>query len=633
MTEHGAAAMHAPFRADHVGSLLRPDWLAEARAQCQRGDIDAAALAATEDRAIREAVRQQEAIGLHSITDGEFRRDWWHLDFLAQLDGVTLQHNAGPKFRFSGQAEQPPIASVTGRIACTRPIMAEHFAFLKSVTTRTPKMTIPSPSMLHLRGGRAAISAEVYPDLAVFWADVAAAYRVAIGHLAAAGCRYLQLDDITFAYLCDPKIQANCRANGDDPEALPKIYADTINAALVDKPADMRVTIHTCRGNFKSAWVAEGGYGPVVEAMFSTNVDGYFMEFDSARAGGFEPLKALPKGKKVVLGLVTTKLGELESKDDLKRRIDEAARHVALDDLCLSPQCGFSSTHHGNALSQDDQWRKLERVVEVAAEVWGSGPAAPSEAGSAQGDVAHAQVIQPLTSDPAAVQPVAVAPADLSPAACAARLAELFPAVFSAGASRPLKLRIQGDIQQRAPGSFTRKLLSSFLHRHTTSTAYLKAIVGAPHRFDLDGQPAGELATEHREAAVAELDRRRSMHDARRSAEREAQRATEREAQRLAQEQARRARAAGDDERRELAALLRAFETTTLTRANFCALKGLSETELDAKLTLARQAPPVERPQALPPERGPRPTHAESPRHRPDPSHRPPHKAPHKPAR
>jgi 5-methyltetrahydropteroyltriglutamate--homocysteine methyltransferase len=232
-------------------------------------------------------------------------------------------------------------------------------------------MTIPSPSMLHLRGGRAAISTDAYPDLAEFWADVAAAYRVAIRHLADAGCRYLQLDDITFAYLCDPKIQANCRANGDDPAALPKVYADTINAALADKPTDMKVTIHTCRGNFKSAWVAEGGYDPVVEAMFSTRVDGYFMEFDSARAGGFEPLKALPKGKKVVLGLVTTKLGELESKDDLKRRIDEAARFVALDDLCLSPQCGFSSTHHGNALSQDDQWRKLERVVEVANEVWG----------------------------------------------------------------------------------------------------------------------------------------------------------------------------------------------------------------------------------------------------------------------
>ena len=363
--------MNAPYRADQVGSLLRPDWLTQARVQWRRGEIDAAVLASTEDRAVREAVQRQEAAGLQSITDGEFRRDWWHLDFLSQLGGVTLQDNAGPKFKIAGQAEQPPIATVTGKVSCTRPIMAGHFAFLKSATRRTPKMTIPSPSMLHLRGGRASISSQAYPDLAEFWADVAAAYRVAIRHLADAGCRYLQLDDITFAYLCDPKIQANCRANGDDPATLPRIYADTINAALVGKPADMKVTIHTCRGNFKSAWVAEGGYDPVVEAMFSTDVDGYFMEFDSARAGGFEPLKALPKGKKVVLGLVTTKLGELESKDDLKRRIDEAARFVALDDLCLSPQCGFSSTHHGNALSQDDQWRKLERVVEVAREVWG----------------------------------------------------------------------------------------------------------------------------------------------------------------------------------------------------------------------------------------------------------------------
>ena len=363
--------MKPPYRADQVGSLLRPDWLAEARAKFKRGELGAAALRSTEDRAVREAVQRQEAAGLQSITDGEFRRDWWHLDFLAQLDGVTLTENPGPKFKIAGRSEQPPIATVTAKIGCSGPIMAGDFAFLKSVTERTPKMTIPSPSMLHLRGGRAAISAQAYPDLAEFWHDVAAAYRVAIRHLADAGCRYLQLDDITFAYLCDPKIQATCRANGDDPAALPRTYAAAINAALAERPADMVVTIHTCRGNFKSAWVAEGSYEPVVEAMFSTDVDAYFMEFDSARAGGFEPLKALPSGKKVVLGLVTTKLGELESKDDLKRRIAEAARHVPLENLCLSPQCGFSSTHHGNALSQDDQWRKLERVVEVAGEVWG----------------------------------------------------------------------------------------------------------------------------------------------------------------------------------------------------------------------------------------------------------------------
>jgi 5-methyltetrahydropteroyltriglutamate--homocysteine methyltransferase len=360
-----------PFRADQVGSLLRPDWLAEARRSWKRGETSAQALRELEDKAVREAVAKQESIGLEAVTDGEFRRDWWHLDFLGQLDGVTLSDNSGEKFRFAGQSEQPPIASVTGKVGCSKPIMADHFAFLKSVSTAVPKMTIPSPSMLHLRGGRAAISRAVYPELDAFWDDVAAAYREAIRHLADAGCRYLQLDDITFAYLCDPKIQANCVANGDEPGALPRRYAQVINEAIKDRPADMVVTIHTCRGNFKSAWVAEGGYDPVVEAMFSTDVDGYFMEFDSARAGGFEPLRKLPAGKKVVLGLVTTKLGDLESKDDLKRRIDEAARIVPLDQLCLSPQCGFSSTHHGNALSQDDQWRKLERVVEVAREVWG----------------------------------------------------------------------------------------------------------------------------------------------------------------------------------------------------------------------------------------------------------------------
>jgi 5-methyltetrahydropteroyltriglutamate--homocysteine methyltransferase len=367
--------MKPPYRADQVGSLLRPEWLAAARRRFKAGELDAAALREQEDRAVDEVVRRQEAVGLHSVTDGEFRRDWWHLDFLARLDGVTLQENPGPKFKIAGQGEQPPIPVVTGRIACRSPIMVDDFAYLKSTTRQTAKMTIPSPSMLHLRGGRASISKDVYPDLAEFWSDVAAAYRLAIRHLADAGCRYLQLDDVTFAYLCDPRIQANCRANGDDPAALPQTYADAINAALVDRPADMTVTIHTCRGNFKSAWVAEGGYDPVVEAMFSTRVDGYFMEFDSARAGGFEPLRALErsdgKDKKVVLGLVTTKLGELESKDALKRRIEEAARCVPLERLCLSPQCGFSSTHHGNALSQDDQWRKLERVVEVAREVWG----------------------------------------------------------------------------------------------------------------------------------------------------------------------------------------------------------------------------------------------------------------------
>jgi 5-methyltetrahydropteroyltriglutamate--homocysteine methyltransferase len=362
--------MKPPYRADQVGSLLRPAELAAARKQWKQGALDAGILRGIEDRAIRDAVAKQEALGLQAVTDGEFRRDWWHLDFLAQLDGVTTRVNPGPKF--GGTEEQPPIATVTGKVGCSKPIMVGHFAFLKSVAKATPKFTIPSPSMLHLRGGRNAISTEAYPDLDEFWDDVAAAYRKAIAHLAAAGCTYLQLDDTAFAYLCDPKIQDTCRKNGDDPALLPRRYADTINAALKGRPAGMVVTMHTCRGNFKSAWVAEGGYDPVAEAMFSADVDGFFMEFDSARSGTFGPLRALPKGKKVVLGLVTTKVGEIEDRAMLKRRIDEAAKFVPLENLCLSPQCGFSSTHHGNALSEADQWKKLELITSVAREVWGN---------------------------------------------------------------------------------------------------------------------------------------------------------------------------------------------------------------------------------------------------------------------
>jgi 5-methyltetrahydropteroyltriglutamate--homocysteine methyltransferase len=361
--------MPPPYRADQVGSLLRPAALAEARRRWKQGTLGAERLKEMEDDAIRVVVSKQEALGLRAVTDGEFRRDWWHLDFLAQLEGVTTKENPGPKF--GGTEEQPPIATVTGKVGCAKPIMTEHFAYLKSVAKATPKFTIPSPSMLHLRGGRGAISRDAYPDLGAFWDDVAAAYRKAIAPLAAAGCTYLQLDDTAFAYLCDPKIRENCRRNGDDPDRLPQRYADTISAALEGRPAGMTITLHTCRGNFKSAWVAEGGYDPVAKAMFSANVDGFFMEFDSARAGTFEPLRALPKGRKVVLGLVTTKVGEVEDKAVLKRRIAEAAKFVPLENLCLSPQCGFSSTHHGNALSQDDQWRKLALIVETAREIWG----------------------------------------------------------------------------------------------------------------------------------------------------------------------------------------------------------------------------------------------------------------------
>jgi len=351
-----------PFRADHVGSLLRPKELAVAKKN-KTSDLKK-----IQERAIRDVVARQEAIGLEGITDGEFSRDWWHLDFMAQLDGVTLRVNPGPKF--SGIEEQPPIPQVTGKLRYSKPIMVEEFVFLKKTTTRTAKFTIPSPSMLHLRAGRAGISKAAYPDMAEFWADAAAAYRAAIAAFAAAGCTYLQLDDVAFAYLCDPKIREACVQNGDDPAALPGQYAETIRNALRGKPAGMTVAMHTCRGNFRSAWVAEGGYEPVAQSMFSSGVDAFFMEFDTERAGGFEPLRFVPKGKRVVLGVMSSKIAELESKDFLKRKIDAASRYVPLENLCLSPQCGFSSTHHGNKLTPDEQWRKLERVVEVSREVW-----------------------------------------------------------------------------------------------------------------------------------------------------------------------------------------------------------------------------------------------------------------------
>jgi len=346
--------MKPPFRADQVGSLLRPDYLAAARKDRH-----------FQDRAILDAIRKQEEIGLESITDGEFRRDWWHLDFLTQIEGVGLRQTPGPKF--AGTEEQPPMPIVTGKIRYAKPIMVDDFVFLKKNTKKTAKITIPSPSMLHLRAGRAGIA---YQDMEEFWSDAAAVYREAIAAFARAGCTYLQMDDVAFSYLCDPKIRDNCRKNGDAPELLPEKYAATIREALKNRPKGMTIAMHTCRGNFKSAWVAEGGYEPVAEAMFASGVDAFFMEFDNARAGGFEPLRFLPKGKKVVLGLVSSKTGSLETGDFLKRKIDEAAKFVPLEDLCLSPQCGFSSTHHGNQLTQDEQWKKLERVVQTAKEVW-----------------------------------------------------------------------------------------------------------------------------------------------------------------------------------------------------------------------------------------------------------------------
>jgi 5-methyltetrahydropteroyltriglutamate--homocysteine methyltransferase len=358
-----------PFHADHVGSLLRPQELRDARAKAKSGQLGATQLRSIEDACIVRAVKKQEEIGLQAVTDGEFRRDFWHLDFLKQLDGIELVRvQSGHTFNAD---DVPPMASVTGKVGCSRPIMVEHFTFLKGVTRRTPKFTMPSPGTAHMRGGRNAISRTAYPDLEEFWADIGAAYRKAIRHLYDAGCRYVQLDDVGFSYLCDDKVRENFRKNGDDPDTLAAAYAGAINEALRERPKDLAVTMHTCRGNFRSTWFAAGGYqDEVVQAMFTAGVDGFFMEYDSERAGGFGPLRFLPKDKKVVLGLVTTKSGALESKDALKRRIDEAAKVVPLENICLSPQCGFSSTHHGNLLSEDEQWAKLARIVQVAEEVW-----------------------------------------------------------------------------------------------------------------------------------------------------------------------------------------------------------------------------------------------------------------------
>ncbi len=360
-----------PFRADHVGSLLRPASLRDARAKAQRGELGASALRDIQQAAILEVVAKQESIGLQAITDGEFSRDWWHVDFLAGFDGVETYY--GPASSgFGGVTEQPALLKVTGKIRRTKPIFVEHFKFLKSVTKRTPKMTIPAPAMLHHRAGRAAVSMDAYPDIDEMWADVSRGYAEEIADLSAAGCTYLQIDDTSHAMLCDPKFRDGIGQRGDDPDQLVHTYGNAINRALAKRPAGLSVTMHTCRGNFMSAWVASGGYEPVAEAIFGgIDVDAFFLEFDSDRAGGFEPLRFVPKNKKIVLGLVTTKTPELESKDALKRRIDEAAKYVPIENLCLSPQCGFSSTHHGNKITPEVQWKKLALVVEVAREVWG----------------------------------------------------------------------------------------------------------------------------------------------------------------------------------------------------------------------------------------------------------------------
>src|SRR6266702_3218251 len=362
-----------PFRADHVGSLLRPAALKAARGKRERGEITAAELAAVEDREIEAVIRKQEDIGLRSVTDGEFRRAFWNYDFLGKLAGVEA-YLGERKIKFQGPQPKPMMLRVVGKLGAHRAHpMIEHFKFVAAHTKATPKMTIPSPSSLHFRYGRDAVPEVIYPVMDDFYRDLGESYRKAVRAFADAGCRYLQLDEVNFTYLCDPRLREVVANRGEEPAQLPHVYARMINAALSDAPADMTRAMHLCRGHFQSTFVASGGYEPVAEILFNEiDIDAYFMEYDSDRAGGFEPLRFVPKGKMVVLGLVTSKSGKLESKDELKRRIDEAARFVALDQLCLSPQCGFASTEEGNMLAEDEQWAKLARIVEVADEVWGT---------------------------------------------------------------------------------------------------------------------------------------------------------------------------------------------------------------------------------------------------------------------
>jgi 5-methyltetrahydropteroyltriglutamate--homocysteine methyltransferase len=361
-----------PFRADHVGSFLRPKYLLDAREQAAKNEITRAQLREVEDRAIADVVKMQEDVGLQGITDGEFRRTYFHIDFLEQMGGVKTDIPVTVLKADNTKELAPPVMRVVDKVRHVKDIQLADFEYLRSRTRRTPKVTIPSPTMLHFRGGRAGISKEHYPDLETFYQDVADAYGAELRSLAAAGCTYVQMDDTNLAYLCDDKMREAARQRGDDPDELPHRYASFINRVVARKPAGMTLAVHLCRGNFMSTWAAEGGYEPVAEALLSEmNVDAYFLEYDDRRSGDFRPLRFLPRGKIVVLGLVTTKLGELESKDTLKRRIDEAAKYAPLEQLALSPQCGFSSTVHGNAIAMEAQTAKLRLVVETAREVWG----------------------------------------------------------------------------------------------------------------------------------------------------------------------------------------------------------------------------------------------------------------------
>ena len=363
-----------PFRSDHVGSLLRPPAIHQARGRFRTGELDAADLRAIEDREIAAVIPKLAETGMRSITDGEFRREWFHLDFLQQLGGITVE---GMIASTSDSAETvdmaPPRITVTGRLTHDHPIQVRDYEFVAAATPDgcLPKVAIPSPTMAHFRGGRAGIDIESYPDLEPFFDDLARAYREEIASLYAAGCRYLQVDDTNLAYLCDPGMRQGAVERGDDPDELPRTYAALINASLADRPDDLTVGIHLCRGNFRSTYFASGGYEPVAEVLFNElEVDAFFLEYDDERSGDFAPLRFVPEDKTVVLGLVTSKFPELEPADDLKARIDDAARYIALDQLCLSPQCGFSSTIHGNVMTEEQQWAKLRHVVDVASQVW-----------------------------------------------------------------------------------------------------------------------------------------------------------------------------------------------------------------------------------------------------------------------
>ena len=362
----------APFRADHVGSLLRTTPLKEVRAKVAKGEASAAQLRAVEDREIEKIIKKQEDVGLQFATDGEFRRSWWQFDFFKGLDGVEL-YSTGKGIIFAGVETKAESVRTVGKIGFSGHPHIADFKFVKDHTRVTPKMTIPAPGVLHFRQGRQSISKSLYPDLDAFFHDLAEAYRKAVRAFYNAGCRYLQLDDTTWSMMCDQRELAHSRERGDEPEKLPRVYARMIEHAIKDRPADMVVTMHSCRGNFRSTWIAEGGYEPIAEVMFNeTPLDGYFLEYDTERSGGFEPLRFFPKGnKQIVLGLVTSKSGTLEKKDAIKRRIDEATKYVALDQICLSPQCGFASTEEGNVLAEDEQWAKLRMIVELADEVWG----------------------------------------------------------------------------------------------------------------------------------------------------------------------------------------------------------------------------------------------------------------------